>query len=179
MVVAAATAVGLLLGVEPLGLGLEGVWGAMALLMVSRLGTLAWRYQDPSGPLPPLQHLPPPPPAASALEAPLLPLPAALEAEEEAVAGLSRDSSTEGEAVAPAPAVVAACVADGDGNGVPQEQQPAAQQAAQQPRPGAGRSGPRAAQLANNAVLHSSPSSPSKQQQQQQKWSMSGSVSED
>ena len=53
MVVAAATAAGLLLGVEPLGLGLEGVWGAMALLMLSRLGTLWWRYQDPSGPLPP------------------------------------------------------------------------------------------------------------------------------
>ncbi|GAB4812989.1 hypothetical protein N2152v2_000035 [Parachlorella kessleri] len=55
MVVAAATAVGLLLGVEPLGLGLEGVWGAMAVLMVSRMATLAWRYQDPSGPLPPQQ----------------------------------------------------------------------------------------------------------------------------
>lgn len=54
--VAAATAVGLLLSVEPLGLGLEGVWGALALLMVSRLATLAWRYQSPSGPLPPPQR---------------------------------------------------------------------------------------------------------------------------
>ncbi|KAL4419186.1 hypothetical protein ABPG77_007776 [Micractinium sp. CCAP 211/92] len=53
MVLAAGTAAGLLLGVEPLGLGLPGVWYAMGLLMVSRLGTMMWRYQSESGPLPP------------------------------------------------------------------------------------------------------------------------------
>lgn len=53
MVVAAGTAVGLLLGVEPLGLGLPGVWYAMGILMVSRLGTMLWRYQSEDGPLPP------------------------------------------------------------------------------------------------------------------------------
>ena len=53
MVLAAGTAAGLLLGVEPLGLGLEGVWCALALLMVSRLGTMVWRYQSEQGPLPP------------------------------------------------------------------------------------------------------------------------------
>lgn len=53
MVLAAATAAGLLLGVEPLGLGLPGVWGALGVLMASRLATLLWRYQSPGGPLPP------------------------------------------------------------------------------------------------------------------------------
>lgn len=50
---AGGTAVGLLLGVEPLELGLPGVWYAMGLLMVSRLGTMMWRYQSEAGPLPP------------------------------------------------------------------------------------------------------------------------------
>lgn len=51
MVLAAATATGLLLGVEPLNLGLQGVWGALAVLMTSRLATLLWRYTSPKGPL--------------------------------------------------------------------------------------------------------------------------------
>jgi MATE family multidrug resistance protein len=53
MVVAAASAVGLLMGVEPMELGLTGVWGALAVLMTGRLATLVWRYQSPNGPLPP------------------------------------------------------------------------------------------------------------------------------
>lgn len=53
MVIAAATAVGLLMGVEPMELGLTGVWGALAVLMAGRLATLVWRYQSPNGPLPP------------------------------------------------------------------------------------------------------------------------------
>lgn len=53
MVLAAGTAVLLLLGVEPLELGLQGVWYALGLLMVSRLGTMIWRYQSEDGPLPP------------------------------------------------------------------------------------------------------------------------------
>lgn len=53
MVLAAGTAAGLLLGVEPLELGLPGVWYALGLLMVSRLGTMMWRYQSEDGPLPP------------------------------------------------------------------------------------------------------------------------------
>lgn len=53
MVLAAGTAAGLLLGVEPLELGLPGVWYALGLLMVSRLGTMLWRYQSEDGPLPP------------------------------------------------------------------------------------------------------------------------------
>ena len=53
MVVAAGTAVCLLLGVEPLELGLPGVWYALGLLMVSRLATMVWRYQSEDGPLPP------------------------------------------------------------------------------------------------------------------------------
>ncbi|PRW33758.1 MATE efflux family [Chlorella sorokiniana] len=57
MVVAAGTAVALLLGVEPLGLGLPGVWYAMGLLMLSRLATMMWRYQSEDGPLPPSAEL--------------------------------------------------------------------------------------------------------------------------
>lgn len=53
MIVAAATAVALLVGVEPLNLGLQGVWGGLAILMTSRLLTLLWRYQAADGPLPP------------------------------------------------------------------------------------------------------------------------------
>ncbi len=34
--------------------GLPGVWRALSLLSVARLGTLLWRYQHPIGPLPPL-----------------------------------------------------------------------------------------------------------------------------
>ena len=75
MVLAAGTAVGLLLGVEPLGLGLPGVWWALGLLMASRLGTMLWRYQSEDGPLPPSGEpalaskrppLPPPLPPAGA-----------------------------------------------------------------------------------------------------------------
>lgn len=73
MVLAAGTAAGLLFGVEPLGLGLPGVWYAMGLLMVSRLGTMMWRYQSEDGPLPPSAEratlaepaAPPLPPAAA------------------------------------------------------------------------------------------------------------------
>ena len=49
MALAAITAGGALLCVVPLGLGLEGVWGAITLLMTVRLLTMIWRYQ--SGPL--------------------------------------------------------------------------------------------------------------------------------
>ena len=38
--------------VEPLDLGIGGVWAGLALLQVGRLVTLAWRYQQPGGPLP-------------------------------------------------------------------------------------------------------------------------------
>lgn len=55
---AALTAVALLVGVEPWELGLQGVWGALAVLMVSRLVTLVWRYQSAGGPLPPPLPLP-------------------------------------------------------------------------------------------------------------------------
>jgi hypothetical protein len=71
MAISAATATGLLQGVQPLGLGLEGVWGAMAMLMVSRLATLVWRYQDPSGPLPPQQRRQRHDASSSALAGPL------------------------------------------------------------------------------------------------------------
>jgi putative MATE family efflux protein len=57
MVIAAASAVGLLMGVEPMELGLTGVWGALAVLMTGRLATLVWRYQSPNGPLPPFSSL--------------------------------------------------------------------------------------------------------------------------
>ena len=40
--------------VEPLDLGLHGVWAGLALLQLGRLATLAWRYQSADGPLPPL-----------------------------------------------------------------------------------------------------------------------------
>ncbi|KAK9823864.1 hypothetical protein WJX72_006021 [[Myrmecia] bisecta] len=52
MVLAAASTLVLLLVVEPLDLGLEGVWTALAVLMVGRLTTLGWRYQAVNGPLP-------------------------------------------------------------------------------------------------------------------------------
>lgn len=55
MVIAAASAVGLLFGVEPLDSGLMGVWSALAVLMTGRLATLIWRYQSADGPLPPQQ----------------------------------------------------------------------------------------------------------------------------
>ena len=54
MILSAGSAVALLLAAEPMGLGLEGVWGALAVLMAGRLATLAFRYQSPTGPLPPL-----------------------------------------------------------------------------------------------------------------------------
>ena len=53
MLVAAGTGSALLLGVEPLELGLPGVWYALGLLMTSRLATMVWRYQSATGPLPP------------------------------------------------------------------------------------------------------------------------------
>jgi hypothetical protein len=53
MVVASAVAAGLLFSVEPLHLGLEGVWAALVVLMVGRLVTLGFRFQAPGGPLPP------------------------------------------------------------------------------------------------------------------------------
>ena len=53
MVVAAGTGSALLVGVEPLELGLPGVWYALGLLMTSRLATMIWRYQSATGPLPP------------------------------------------------------------------------------------------------------------------------------
>jgi hypothetical protein len=53
MLVASGSAAALLLAVEPLNLGLSGVWGAQALLMVGRLVTLGHRYMSPQGPLPP------------------------------------------------------------------------------------------------------------------------------
>jgi len=53
MVLAAGSAAGLLLAVEPLQLGLPGVWVAQAVLMAGRLATLGLRYQSSSGPLPP------------------------------------------------------------------------------------------------------------------------------
>lgn len=53
MTVAAGSAIALLAAVEPLDLGLEGVWYALAALMTFRLGTLLWRYYSPDGPLAP------------------------------------------------------------------------------------------------------------------------------
>ena len=43
--------------VEPLDLGLGGVWAGLALLQLGRLVTLAWRYQQTDGPLPMLTSL--------------------------------------------------------------------------------------------------------------------------
>jgi hypothetical protein len=56
MVGASAVATSMLVMVEPSGAGLEGVWSALAVLMVGRLVTLGWRYQSVSGPLPPQQQ---------------------------------------------------------------------------------------------------------------------------
>jgi hypothetical protein len=53
MIGASAVAASLLVMVEPSGTGLEGVWAALAVLMVGRLATLSWRYQSADGPLPP------------------------------------------------------------------------------------------------------------------------------
>lgn len=53
MVGASAVAASMLLMVEPSGTGLEGVWAALAVLMVGRLATLGWRFQSEEGPLPP------------------------------------------------------------------------------------------------------------------------------
>jgi len=54
MVVSVTAGVAVLSAVEPLELGLEGVWAGLALLMTGRLVTLVWRYQQLDGPLPPL-----------------------------------------------------------------------------------------------------------------------------
>lgn len=56
MVGASAVAASMLVMVEPSGTGLQGVWTALAVLMVGRLATLGWRFQSANGPLPPL-HL--------------------------------------------------------------------------------------------------------------------------
>jgi hypothetical protein len=40
--------------VEPWEAGLEGVWSALAVLMMARLLTLGWRYQSQDGPVPPM-----------------------------------------------------------------------------------------------------------------------------
>lgn len=53
MALAAASGSSLLLLAPPLGLGLQGVWAALAVLQLGRLGTLLWRYHAPGGPLPP------------------------------------------------------------------------------------------------------------------------------
>jgi hypothetical protein len=53
MIGASAVAASLLVMVEPSGTGLEGVWAALAVLMVGRLATLGWRFQSADGPLPP------------------------------------------------------------------------------------------------------------------------------
>lgn len=53
MIGASAVAASLLVMVEPSGTGLEGVWAALAMLMVGRLATLGWRFQSADGPLPP------------------------------------------------------------------------------------------------------------------------------
>jgi hypothetical protein len=55
--VGAVTAGGLLVGVEPLDLGLTGVWGALVLLNLSRVATLSWRFQSAGGPVPPLRFV--------------------------------------------------------------------------------------------------------------------------
>lgn len=53
MTLAAGSAVVFLAAVEPLDLGLKGVWYALAALMTLRMGTLVWRYQSSSGPFSP------------------------------------------------------------------------------------------------------------------------------
>lgn len=50
---AAVSTVAVFGAVEPLELGLEGVWAGLSLLMMGRLITLVWRYQQLDGPLPP------------------------------------------------------------------------------------------------------------------------------
>jgi putative MATE family efflux protein len=53
MTLAAGCALAFLAAVEPLDLGLRGVWYALAALMMLRMGTLVWRYQSPQGPFSP------------------------------------------------------------------------------------------------------------------------------
>ena len=53
MTLAAGFALAFLAAVEPLELGLNGVWYALAALMMLRMGTLVWRYQSPQGPFSP------------------------------------------------------------------------------------------------------------------------------
>lgn len=50
MTLAAGSAVVFLAAVEPLDLGLQGVWYALAALMILRMSTLVWRYQSRRGP---------------------------------------------------------------------------------------------------------------------------------
>ena len=54
MAVSAASTLVVFALVEPLDLGLHGVWAGLAMLQLGRLATLAWRYQSADGPLPPL-----------------------------------------------------------------------------------------------------------------------------
>ncbi len=55
MGIAATATVAVLLAVEPLDTGLQGVWQSLAFLSMMRLSTLLWRYQiSANGPLPKL-----------------------------------------------------------------------------------------------------------------------------
>lgn len=54
MAVSAVSTVVVFAAVEPLELGLTGVWVGLSLLMMGRLTTLVWRYQQLDGPLPPV-----------------------------------------------------------------------------------------------------------------------------
>ena len=53
MVLVAVSTVAVFSAVEPLDLGLTGVWAGLSILMLARLTTLVWRYQQLDGPLPP------------------------------------------------------------------------------------------------------------------------------
>ena len=64
MTLVAGGAAALLLSLQPLGLGLWGVWVGLVGLMVGRCASLAWRYWALDGPLPPA--LPAPPATAAA-----------------------------------------------------------------------------------------------------------------
>lgn len=55
MAVSAVSTVVVFAAVEPLELGLTGVWVGLSLLMMGRLTTLVWRYQQLDGPLPPVR----------------------------------------------------------------------------------------------------------------------------
>lgn len=92
MVLSAACAVGVLLQVEPSGLGLTGVWASLGALMALRLATLMWRYNSAGSPVPPL---PPAAPAAAPASAASPRLPS------QAGADLGARAGTPGGPVAP------------------------------------------------------------------------------